>query len=202
MNKTYLVEELFEDIPGDADNVIFKIPPEICESQGWGEGDTISFKVEDGVMIMKKIADQENTEVDNYDKFVARLEAAYPLMFNQPYGGIAVGKGWWPIIEILCSNIQRHIDWNNERAEKYPELCYKPITQVTVAQIKEKFGEIRFYYDGGNDIIAGMVSMAEAWAAYACEECGAPGTIRHGGWIKTLCDTHHNLRESRKQTGV
>ena len=194
MNKTYLVEELFEDIPGDPDNVIFKIPPEICESQGWGEGDTINFKVEDGVMIMKKIEGQENTEVDDYDKFVARLEAAYPLMFNQPYGGIAVGKGWWPIIESLCSNIQHHIDWK----EKQGNL----VSQVTVAQIKEKFGEIRFYYDGGNDIIAGMVSMAEAWAAYACEECGAPGTIRHGGWIKTLCDTHHNLRESRKQTGV
>jgi len=202
MNKTYLVEELFEDIPGDADNVIFKIPPEICESQGWVEGDTINFKVEDGVMIMKKIADQDDSENCDYDKFVARLEAAYPKMFNQAYGGIAVGKGWWPIIESLCSNIQHHIDWNNKRAEKYPELCYKPITQVTVAQIKEKFGELRFYYDGGNDIIAGMVSMAEAWASHTCEECGTPGTIRHGGWMATLCNTHHTLRESRKQPGV
>lgn len=62
MSKTYLVEELFEDIAGDPDNVIFNIPPEICESLGWGEGDTINFKVEDGVMIMKKIDSQPQTD--------------------------------------------------------------------------------------------------------------------------------------------
>ena len=116
--------------------------------------------------------------------------------------GFECGDGWFNILDQLMGNIQHHIDWNNKRAEKYPELCYKPITQVTVAQIKEKFGGLRFYYDGGNDIIAGMVSMAEAWASHTCEECGTPGTIRHGGWMATLCNTHHTLRESRKQLGV
>ena len=52
---TYLVEELFEDIPDDPDNVIFKIPPEIAEAQGWIEGDTINIKVEDGAMILSKV---------------------------------------------------------------------------------------------------------------------------------------------------
>ena len=55
MSKTYLVEELFEDIEGDPDNVIFNIPPEICESLGWVEGDTIKFKVENGSMILEKV---------------------------------------------------------------------------------------------------------------------------------------------------
>jgi len=52
---TYTVEELFEDIPGDPENVIFKIPPSICESQGWVEGDTINIKVEDGAMVLSKV---------------------------------------------------------------------------------------------------------------------------------------------------
>ena len=198
MNKTYLVEELFEDIPGDVDNVMFKIPPEICESQGWGEGDTINFKVEDGVMIMKKIDSQPQTDQDlayqEYDAFVKKMEETYPAMFTQSYGGIAVEAGWWPIIESLCSHIQSHIDWKNRQGDVVP--------QVIVTQIKEKFGGLRFYYDGGDDVVDGMVRMAEAWASQACEECGTPGTSRHGGWIKTLCDTHHNLRESRKQSGV
>jgi hypothetical protein len=55
MSKTYLVEELFEDIEGDPDNVIFKIPPEICEQQGWKEGDTMHIEVTDGTMIIKKV---------------------------------------------------------------------------------------------------------------------------------------------------
>lgn len=52
---TYTVEELFEDIPEDPDNVMFKIPPAICEAQGWKEGDTINIKVEDGKMILSKV---------------------------------------------------------------------------------------------------------------------------------------------------
>ena len=52
--KTFLVEEIFEDIPGDPDNVLFKIPPEICEAQGWREGDTLNIVVENGALIITK----------------------------------------------------------------------------------------------------------------------------------------------------
>jgi AbrB family looped-hinge helix DNA binding protein len=55
MSKTYLVEELFEDIPGDPDNVIFKIPPELCEQIGWKEGDTINIEANEGRIILKKV---------------------------------------------------------------------------------------------------------------------------------------------------
>jgi hypothetical protein len=134
-------------------------------------------------------------ELEKYDVFEARMLERFPAMFAEPYGGFCVGEGWWPIIESLCSHIQSHIDWNNQRAEKYPELMYKPIEQVVVAQIKEKFGGLRFYYDGGNDIISGMVTMAESWAAHSCETCGAPGKSRDGGWIKTLCDHHEQERK-------
>ena len=51
---TFNVEDIFEDIPGDPDNVIMKLPPEICEQQGWKEGDTLNIKVEDGRMIISK----------------------------------------------------------------------------------------------------------------------------------------------------
>jgi formylmethanofuran dehydrogenase subunit D len=55
MTKTYLVEDLFEDIPGDPDNVIFKIPPEICEQAGWKEGDSINIQANEGQIILKKV---------------------------------------------------------------------------------------------------------------------------------------------------
>jgi hypothetical protein len=50
----FKAEDIFEDIPGDADNVMMKIPPEICESQGWKEGDTLNIKLEDGAIIISK----------------------------------------------------------------------------------------------------------------------------------------------------
>jgi hypothetical protein len=52
---TFLAEELFEDIPGDPDNVLMKIPPAILEAQGWKEGDTLHIEVEDGKMVIRKV---------------------------------------------------------------------------------------------------------------------------------------------------
>lgn len=130
-----------------------------------------------------------NTETQ-YDAFVKRMEETYPKMFTTPYGGFAVSQGWWPILEKLCANIQHHIDWKNRESQVVP--------QVVVAQIKEKFGGLRFYYDGGDEQISGMVRMAEAWADVACEECGAIGTRRSGGWIRTLCDVHEAEYQARK----
>jgi hypothetical protein len=129
----------------------------------------------------------------DYEIFVKRLEETYPKMFSQPYGGVAVSRGWWPIIETLCANIQSHTDWWNKNRETRPV-----VEQVVVEQIKEKFGGLRFYYSGGDDTVAGMVRMAEAWADVACEECGAAGTRRSGGWIRTLCDIHEAEYQARK----
>lgn len=54
-NKTYTAEEIFQDIPGDPDNCIMKIPDEICERLGWKEGDTIDIKAEEGRIILTKV---------------------------------------------------------------------------------------------------------------------------------------------------
>lgn len=55
MTKTYLVEDLFQDIPGDPDNVLFTIPPEICEQAGLREGDTIHIEAKEGQITFKKV---------------------------------------------------------------------------------------------------------------------------------------------------
>jgi hypothetical protein len=131
-------------------------------------------------------------EFDEYDEFSKRMEEKYPKMFAGQYGGFAIGPGWWPIIESLCANIQSHTDWWNKNHEKHPV-----VEQVVVEQIKEKFGGLRFYYQGGDDKIQGMVRMAEAWADRSCEECGAPGTAGGKGWIRTLCPTHRAEADAR-----
>ena len=55
MTLTFKAEEIFEDIPGDPDNVMMKIPPEILETQGWKEGDTLNIKVEEGAIVISKV---------------------------------------------------------------------------------------------------------------------------------------------------
>ena len=134
---------------------------------------------------------------EEYDAFAEKMEKAYPKLFQEPYGGFCVGPGWWPIIETLSRQIHHHVEWKQNQLEKYKQGNGCP--DVTVRQIKEKFGGLRFYYSGGDDEVSGMVRMAEAWAEHTCEECGAPGKSRDSGWIKTLCDHHEAERQQRKK---
>lgn len=136
-----------------------------------------------------------------YDAFVKEMHEKYPKIFPRPHGGFCIGSGWYQIIRSLCHNIQAHIDavecarinlaknnpWNRPLPEEVP--------QVVATQIKEKFGGLRFYYDGGDDMVEGMVHMAESWAAHTCETCSNHGVGRSvGGWLTTLCDMHYNER--------
>lgn len=52
---TFNVEDIFEDIPDDPDNVLMKFPPELLEQVGWKEGDTLNIKVEDGCITVAKV---------------------------------------------------------------------------------------------------------------------------------------------------
>lgn len=140
---------------------------------------------------------------EQYDEFRNSMHEKYPEMFSGSYGGFAIGVGWWPIIRSLCGQISAYTKWKNNTREallkdnphghKIPDR----VTPVVIQQIKEKFGGLRFYYNGGDEHINGMVRMAESWAGHVCEDCGAPGEQRGGGWIKTLCDKHHAEREAR-----
>ena len=113
--------------------------------------------------------------------------------------GFECGDGWFNILDQLMGNIQHHIDWNNKNFEKgYKQ--YKQVPQVTLDQVKEKFGTLRFYYSGGDDEISGMVRMAESMSGVTCEGCGNPGERRGGGWVHTYCTPCEEARElARKQ---
>ena len=127
--------------------------------------------------------------------------------------GFECRDGWFNILDQLMGNIQHHIDWNlrqrqvaidynskstPESMRKVPEL----VPQVTLDQVKEKFGTLRFYYTGGDNYIDGMVRMAESMSSVVCEECGAPGQRRGGGWIYTACDTHTKPEHLTEQEEV
>lgn len=97
--------------------------------------------------------------------------------------GFECADGWYNILDRLMGSIQNHLDWQNRNEEK--------VKQVTLDQVKEKFGTLRFYYTGGDDIISGMVRMAESMSAVTCEVCGAAGKLRGEHWLYTACDEHN-----------
>ena len=139
------------------------------------------------------------------DELDKQLCEKYPKIFADRHAdmrttamcwGFEHDDGWYNIIDQLCGNIQSHIDWVNETREDllknnpYNHPIPDEIHQVVATQIKEKFGTLRFYYNGGDDVIDGMVRMAESMSGVTCETCGKPGTTKGPGWIRTLCEEH------------
>lgn len=147
------------------------------------------------------------------------IREKYPLIFPNNCE-MSIGDGWFDIIDKLCSNIQGHIEhiskqrkWNTEWNERVNDPDHKwtsfvpretravpeLVEQVVAVQVKEKFGTLRFYYTGGDDYIRGLEAMADSMSAVICEDCGKPGKLRSGGWVRTLCDGHAEEKEIRDE---
>ncbi len=136
--------------------------------------------------------------------------------------GFEHGDGWFNLLDTLCSLLY----WPYEQAVQDYEYARKhegtspwkgadTITAVDVerkrlamkaaadaipvaVQVKEKFGTLRFYVHGGDSRAHHHIEFAEALSGSTCEQCGAPGKTRGGGWVRTLCDQHEAERQ-RKQ---
>lgn len=115
------------------------------------------------------------------------LEATYPKIFSGKYGGFAIDDGWFNIINQMCQLMQSHIDWSKGECP-----------QVVAQQVKEKFGTLRFYFDGGDAYCRGVSAMAESMSGVTCEKCGDIGQSRHGGWVHVYCNTCEAEREMNK----
>lgn len=107
--------------------------------------------------------------------------------------------GWNEIIWNLCHELKQILEKNNT-----------PLSSFVVAQVKEKFGGLRFYYDldaPRNSELAeeifDAVNAAEKKSYKVCLNCGEPGVRRDTRWITTLCDKHFKEIEERlRQTSV
>ena len=82
--------------------------------------------------------------------------------------------------------------------DKAPKGGRPPLT-VQVSQIKEKFGGLRFYYNGGDDFVFGLTMFAESLSYRICETCGTTLNVgQTNGWIYTCCWDCLNKNERAK----
>lgn len=109
------------------------------------------------------------------DNVVSRLVAKFPELLGGRIS-IDVPDGWERIVTDLCSKIEDHVKSGGE--------------PVRVLQIKEKFAGLRFYYGGGDERVAELISDAEDLAEKTCQISGEPGRYRTlGGLMITLSDS-------------
>lgn len=138
-----------------------------------------------------------------YDNLVLR----YPdLMKKSNEIDFSIGEGWYNIIDVLCGFISRDVAqarYELNYALEHPDSKYiKPIPELearlqkaienlpVIVQVKEKFGGLRFYTEGGSSDHRLAIGFAEAMSVRTCEVCGSPGKPTNNGWIKTLCPEH------------
>lgn len=81
--------------------------------------------------------------------------------------GFCCGDGWFFIIDNLCRCIQNHVEW---KRRTNPEFSVKAV------QVKEKFGTLRFYIEGGDEEVRGMITAAECMSRNVCEITGDIGS--------------------------
>lgn len=127
-----------------------------------------------------------------------QLKADFPQIFTDLYDstpqescmswGIECGDGWYDLIHKLCEDI----------------MALNPPEEFKAAQVKEKFGGLRFYTAGSSIIdIAGLGSFkktddppsinklideAESESYNVCEACGSKEDVTsEGRWVATRC---------------
>jgi len=104
-----------------------------------------------------------------------------------PMFGFECSIGWYDLLNELLENIDIYL-----KTESGKEL----VEGFFITQIKEKFGSLRFYYEGGDNYIYSLVSTAENLSDRTCEFCGSTEDIMTSkGWIITACKKCTETRE-------
>jgi hypothetical protein len=126
----------------------------------------------------------------NTDKF-EEFQKLYPNLFRTyPRSGCDIRPGWEKILHTLCSLLENYIK----------ELPNEIREHIQVAQVKEKFGTLRFYMTQETPYISGAIAIVEMMTGSICETCGKPGQRRGSGWILTLCNKHHKENIKKRNT--
>jgi hypothetical protein len=80
-----------------------------------------------------------------------------------------------------------YVTQQNEMAEKNPQF-YQPVKNLVAKQVKQKFGTLRFYFEGGNEHLTTIVRYTEFISGYICEETGVLEDVGYNSknYIQTL----------------
>jgi len=125
----------------------------------------------------------------------ARLTVKYSDLLSNCYP--CVGEGWSNLLEAMCAHIEHYLKYTGKAIIEdgaEPPLNGHYMHSFYFCQIKEKFGGLRAYFNGGDDFISGVITFAETMSYEICETCGGKGKLRRTAWNSTLCDKHYEER--------
>ena len=147
--------------------------------------------------------------------------------YNNPRNSFTFSceDGWFNIIYQICKNVESHIQYiTNQNVQNMKmkaeiesgktvadywkkrydnnELVEVEVPSFMAEQVKEKFGQLRFYYRGGDEHVISIVQMAYQMSSCTCEICGNFGKLRTLNWIRTLCDNHYHEFSKKESLAI
>lgn len=102
---------------------------------------------------------------------IQKLLDDFPDMFE--FCSLEVSKGWEDLVYELTEKI------------------HKMDPSVSVSQVKEKFGGLRYYTNGHADNVDELIDEYEDKSFETCDVCGEKGKLREDSyWLSTRCEEH------------
>lgn len=105
------------------------------------------------------------------DKVFESYDYSYTLLDDMP-------KGWKKAFgEQLCKELKKVLVEDNL------------LDDYRVTQIKEKFGQLRWYDNYGSEKLYKVINKYESLSEHTCIECGCSGKMQDMfGWISPYCE--------------
>ena len=116
------------------------------------------------------------------DYYRQELGPLFDKYYTQVYLGVNIGPGWIPAYVELARNME-------EVAQKYDY-------HFSVAQVKQKFGELRVYIQPleenatADAALSVFLKAAVRRCAQTCESCGRKGELGGRAWLSVACEKH------------
>lgn len=128
---------------------------------------------------------KEILEKQLFDDFPLLYEKATDIRSSCMAFGFECGDGWYELIrelsEKLCPLVEK------AKRKLSDEFEFEP----KASQVKEKYGELRFYMDYATDEMFDLICEYEDRSGKICEVCGKPGGIDYTQkWLSARCEEH------------
>ena len=146
------------------------------------------------------------------DDWQTRLFEDFPDLYCHHFQSntfyLACGSGWEPLLRRLSERITQIVqslplaspnpankpstsDEGSTEAGQHADLTPQ---SYCASQVKEKYGELRFYMSRSTREIQKAIRDATEESLATCETCGRRGKLRGLNWYFVACDEHDSDR--------
>jgi hypothetical protein len=131
------------------------------------------------------------------------IDKACQIIYSEYKHHLYMQKMYKRDLDDIEKTIQKRQSWDKDKTREWiiahTEASYSSYSKMAeeekerlpkTAQIKEKFGTLRWYVNNADKTSQKIIDFAELMSENTCEVCGEYGKTYTTGWHKTFCLKH------------